>query len=222
MSVENDRDYSQGEVRNHHKFFFSTGDTLIQVEKALFKIHRHFLTQYSSVLEGLFELPTGDDGEMHPIPIQEDGYRGWEALLGIFYRDNHMAPSPPSWDDTIALLPIAHKYSMETIENSALERITGEGTTKQQLIDALSVFKKLNMPDMHRKTLEKLALVPEFPTYEEAREMGLVSFYTLVIYYSLLCTTCMGRSVPVCQSCHVQRAPVPGILTSSYNRDWRN
>ncbi|KAG8808659.1 hypothetical protein FRC18_004913 [Serendipita sp. 400] len=75
MDVDNSLDYSQGEVRNHHRFYLARGDVVIQ---------------YSPALEGLFELfdnQVETSGEKGPVIMEGDSYRGWEALLGLFYRE---------------------------------------------------------------------------------------------------------------------------------------
>ncbi|KAG8812981.1 hypothetical protein FRC19_002750 [Serendipita sp. 401] len=225
MDVDNSLDYSQGEVRNHHRFYLARGDVVIQVEKALFKIHRHFLAQYSPALEGLFELfdnQVETRGEKDPVIMEGDSYRGWEALLGLFYRANHMeAPSTP-WDDAMALLPIAHKYCMEPIENSTLGRIQQERKSKDQLIDVICISKKLDMFDLFITTTSELSKAPEPIYYEDTPKLGPFISHMIANSYSLDCVGCGKSSHAVCLYCKQEKRWIRRALKLPLREsDWR-
>ncbi|KAG8810242.1 hypothetical protein FRC19_004656 [Serendipita sp. 401] len=214
MDVDNSLDYSQGEVRNHHRFYLARGDVVIQVEKALFKIHRHFLAQYSPALEGLFELfdnQVETRGEKDPVIVEGDSYRGWETLLGLFYRENHMEAPLTSWDDAMALLPIAHKYCMEPIESSALGRIKQEKKSKYQLIDVICISKKLDMFHLFAAALCELWKAPELVYYEDTEKLGPAATYMIATRYATDCLGCGKRSPAVCQHCKQKRRVIRPI-----------
>ncbi|KAG8848149.1 hypothetical protein FRB91_011137 [Serendipita sp. 411] len=221
MEVDISLDYSPGEVRNHHRFYVTTGGVVIEIEKALFKIHRHFLTQYSPTLEGLFQLPQEKEsprmGEQS-ISIKGDSYRGWEVLLGLFYRDNHLEPASTSWYDAMMLLPVAHKYCMEAIETSILEWINKASKSKAQIIELINVTKALDMYDSFEKAVKELADARWELTFEDAQEMGLFAFYMVTRIYSNCCLECRKPSRSVCFQC---RKAMRSVARLRDNNSWR-
>jgi hypothetical protein len=61
----------------------------LEVENAIFKIHRHFLMVHSPVLNDMLQLPTttlGQDGTDQDPLVLSDQVLGWELFLGCFYR----------------------------------------------------------------------------------------------------------------------------------------
>lgn len=98
-------DYAQGSPRHHTVIYITTGDLVIQVsyikdiiekilifleaEKAIFKIHRHFLMEHSPVLKDMLKLPRyngRDEGTDSKPLVLPDKAREWELLLSTFYR----------------------------------------------------------------------------------------------------------------------------------------
>jgi hypothetical protein len=99
-------DYSKGTIRRHSELYIETGDLVIQVcdklsvgvvvnvflevEKAIFRIHRHFLGKHSPVLNDMLQLPTTTSGQeatdQNPLVLSDQAL-GWELFLGCFYRE---------------------------------------------------------------------------------------------------------------------------------------
>ncbi|KAG8751846.1 hypothetical protein FRC14_007568 [Serendipita sp. 396] len=229
MDGDNSLDYSQGKVRHHHKFYLATGDVLFQVEKALFKIHRHFLAQYSPVLEGLFEPPSEQNTpfvrEEQPISIQGDSYRGWEALLALFYRENHVEAQMIPWDDAIALIPIAHKYCMQALEISTLKRIKTEmrrpEASKEKFVDVIRISKLLDLFSLFFEAASRLADRADKLSYEDAQKIGLFAFYVITGFSSRVCQACRELNIPrVCSGCKKLNRPI-GLYNIEIPADWR-
>ncbi|KAG8810835.1 hypothetical protein FRC19_004297, partial [Serendipita sp. 401] len=109
--------------------------------------------------------------EEQPISIKGDSYRGWEVLLGLFYRDNHLEPTSISWNDVMMLLPVAHKYCMEAIKTSTLECINKAIKSKAQRIEFINVMKTLDMYDSFVTAVIELADARWELTFEDAQEM---------------------------------------------------
>jgi hypothetical protein len=65
-------------------------NVFLEVENAIFKIHRHFLRKHSPVLNDMLQLPTTTPGQeatdQNPL-VLSDSALGWELLLGCFYRE---------------------------------------------------------------------------------------------------------------------------------------
>jgi hypothetical protein len=59
------------------------------VEKAIFKVHRSFLTKYSTVIKDMVEAPqSGSKNEAtdeNPLILKGDSASGWETLLESHY-----------------------------------------------------------------------------------------------------------------------------------------
>jgi len=90
-SSEGSADYTTGHIRHHHQFHIPTGDIVIQVEKAIFKVHSHFLTVQSPVFADMFAVPregpsNADGTDFCPIILAGDPVKGWELLLSAIYR----------------------------------------------------------------------------------------------------------------------------------------
>jgi hypothetical protein len=102
-------DYDIGLPRHHHRFNIQDGDIVLQVclhiydcinlkcdikvNKALFRVHRHFLVEHSIILKDTLSLPRPQDTSSHStgidnhIQLSGDSVFGWECLLGLFYRE---------------------------------------------------------------------------------------------------------------------------------------
>jgi len=101
-------DYSTGIPRHHHSLYLEDGNIVIQVytlpksrvyninsltrlkaESAIFKIHRHFLRKYSTVLHDMLSAPQQDDTmdgtDEKPLVLARDTAVGWELLLDAIY-----------------------------------------------------------------------------------------------------------------------------------------
>jgi hypothetical protein len=63
---------------------------LLKVENAIFKVHRSFLANQSSVIKDMLGAPqssTNIDGtDERPLVLTGDSVVGWELLLGFLYE----------------------------------------------------------------------------------------------------------------------------------------
>ncbi|KAG8843138.1 hypothetical protein FRB91_003571 [Serendipita sp. 411] len=100
----------------HGRFYLVTGDVVFQVDKTIFKVHRHFLSKASLVLGDMLLLPQPTRRETplktppttmgttsETVCVKEsqsstlsepplfvlhgDSVNGWEHILSIFYRE---------------------------------------------------------------------------------------------------------------------------------------
>jgi len=64
--------------------------TVLEVENAVFKVHRSFLTKYSTVIKDMFEVPQpGKQKEAtdeNPLVLTGDTAVGWALLLESYYE----------------------------------------------------------------------------------------------------------------------------------------
>ncbi|KAG8808658.1 hypothetical protein FRC18_004912 [Serendipita sp. 400] len=116
-----------------------------------------------------------------------------------------------SWDDAMALLPIAHKYCMEPIESSALGRIKQEKKSKYQLIDVICISKKLDMFHLFAAALCELWKAPELVYFEDSEKLGPVATHMIATRYATDCLGCGKRSPAVCQHCKQKRRVIRPI-----------
>ncbi|KAG8816082.1 hypothetical protein FRC19_000589 [Serendipita sp. 401] len=83
-------DYTSGQPRRHHNLYIEDGTLVMQVENAIFKIHRSLLAQYSTVIQDMLSFPGGknpQDGiDEKPLVMSGDSVAGWELLLGLQYN----------------------------------------------------------------------------------------------------------------------------------------
>ena len=63
----------------------------LEVENATFKVHRSFLTKYSTVIKDMLEAPQSESGRQkeatdeNPLILKGDSASGWEMLLESQY-----------------------------------------------------------------------------------------------------------------------------------------
>ncbi|KAJ7463310.1 hypothetical protein FB451DRAFT_1266123 [Mycena latifolia] len=103
------------------KFYFPSGDCILQVEHTLFKIHKFHLVTGSPVFAGMFALPLcGAAGEGLsddlPIVLEGDTVFDFRSLLKYIYAsviDTQIMLVPPSQlPHIVAVARLAHKYEL--------------------------------------------------------------------------------------------------------------
>lgn len=224
VSTSEEHDYTKGEARRHHQFYISSGDIVIQVQNAIFKVHLHFLAQYSSVLAGLIDIPKSDQDqgtEMMPLKLQGDDVRGWEVLLGCFYRENHFMAYSPSWDEALRLWPIAHKYGMTSLLEMVELRIRKETKNMPRAISVMELARRLDRSEMalHAFSAARRDRTAQYPTFEDVQRMGIFHFYYMVRFDAGHCTHCGHRELAVCALCRAPRRAWPSMEKTSVS--WR-
>jgi BTB/POZ domain len=64
-------------------------DRRLQVENAIFKVHRSFLVKYSTVIKDMFDVPqsgeTKEATDETPLVLVGDNASAWELLLESHY-----------------------------------------------------------------------------------------------------------------------------------------
>ncbi|KIM29696.1 hypothetical protein M408DRAFT_328561 [Serendipita vermifera MAFF 305830] len=179
-------DYSKGLPRRHHTFFIEEGDVCLQVENAIFKVHRFFLAHRSSVLKQMLHAPQppgGIDGtEGKPIKLTGDKVEGWEAFFQSIYTASFLKPDQTITKQAlIAVLRLAHKYCMESVEGEILSHLQQAANNKEGHLDLLVASQVVGSSVLHQQAVEGLAPHKLQITIEEARVIGLESLHAIMI-----------------------------------------
>ncbi|KAG8829519.1 hypothetical protein FRC17_006470 [Serendipita sp. 399] len=96
------QDEALAKATPHGRFYLETGDIVFQVQKTVFKVHRHFMAKISSAIQDMLDLPqprketleasgmSTPDTEHSEKPLfvlRDESASGWEHILSIFYRE---------------------------------------------------------------------------------------------------------------------------------------
>jgi hypothetical protein len=197
-----------------------------KVEKAIFKVHRSILARYSTVIKDMLEVPPSsefpDGTDEHPLVLDGDGVSGWELLLGTQYNRSFSSPSPPriiltrprirprfytepfTGDHLTAILPIAHKYCMEAIEEDIVKQLKS-GTTTAAYVDLMVAAQITGSEQLHQQALR--ALISSTPRLDlaQARRVGVDALHaitaaTMLDYDAKLVKAEAGR-ITQCRHC---------------------
>jgi len=176
-------DYSGGNPRPHHQFYRDAGDTLIQVQNAIFKIHRFFLIDHSSVLRDMLSLPQSIKGSESangtPIVISGDTAKVWELLLASFYRARPMAAMDYTDEECLELLALVHKYGMEGIEEDLISYLEEDQTT-EGWVDLILASRIAGCNHLYERALEGLRQSWPLPNLEQAKKIGIEATHALL------------------------------------------
>lgn len=204
MSDQNN-DYSTGEPRHHHEFYIEDGNITIQVEKAIFRVHRYLLAQRSSVLKGMFQAPQQEscqDGtDVRPLVLSGDSVIGWEILFRSIY-DTKLLKSNDLWtsDQLVALLRVAHKYCMESIEQEILSQLHTY-KDKPGFFKLLDASRIVGSETLEKEAIEGLTQFRLSLTLEEANWLGMEIFYKFMMNVSSESCSCGKPVSTYCFSC---------------------
>jgi len=113
----------------HPWLYFEDGNIVLSVQTVLFKVHRHFLTEYSPVFKNMWALasvgPKDGDGsnDDNPILLNGDNPEDFSSLLQLFYHrtpGSAVSLTAVQWRSVLA---VATKYEMETIRQKAIQEL---------------------------------------------------------------------------------------------------
>jgi len=165
----------------HGRLYLSSGDIVIQVEETIFKIHRHFLVEHSTILRDMFTLPQmkSDEGtDENPLTMPGDTALGWELLLELFYRENPFLPVRYTGDQYFAMFHVAHKYCMETIQAEIISHLE-EAKTTGDWINLMLASQLINSERLYDDALQGLIQSEPQPTLEQAKRIGFDAMYAI-------------------------------------------
>ncbi|KIM29681.1 hypothetical protein M408DRAFT_328546 [Serendipita vermifera MAFF 305830] len=179
-------DYSTGVPRRHHSLYLEDGTFVMQVENAIFKVHRFFLAKYSSALKDMFNVPQGlnimrEGSEENPVLLNGDSATGWELLLGDIYSHHPIIDVPRSsytGDQLLLLLQIAHKYCMDTVEVGILKLLELDSTT-DGLINRIVASRIVGSESIYDRALKKLISSKPMLTETQVRQIGIEALYPM-------------------------------------------
>ncbi|PVG00444.1 hypothetical protein CPB86DRAFT_782779 [Serendipita vermifera] len=178
-------DYTKGEPRPHHSFYFPDGSFVFQVEKAIFKVSGHLLSKHSSVIRDMFRIPqegTNQDGtDEKPVILGGDSVKGWEIFLTLLYPDDLLEPVDIySGSKLDSLFPIVLKYSIESVEKAVLKHLdVAEGT--HDAVSLMRVSQMLNSEQLYEKARTKLVRHVEHLQIEDAKRIGVSAVYEIML-----------------------------------------
>ncbi|PVG00443.1 hypothetical protein CPB86DRAFT_782778 [Serendipita vermifera] len=115
---------------------------------------RHLLSNHSSVLRDMFNLPQGDassDGsEERPVTLL-DSVQGWELLLSLIFPINPMIPVDVySGSKSDHLIPILHKYSMDEMRNAVVSHLEASQNI-HDIASLMMISRILGSDGLHEK-----------------------------------------------------------------------
>ncbi|KIM29691.1 hypothetical protein M408DRAFT_328556 [Serendipita vermifera MAFF 305830] len=214
MDTENPKDYTTGEIRKHHEFYLLDGSVVIQVEKALFNIHRSFLAKQSNAFSEMLRLPQADSTkggtDENPI-ILMDEVQGWETLLNSLYRVHFLKAADCNTPEMLAVLRIAHKYNMELVEEDILSQLQTASTTSSY-VDLMVASQIVDSQPVYQQALQGLIKSSPKPNLEQARGIGIDVCHAVMSAGTQIPATgrvwihCAAHSAPItwsCSACHV-------------------
>ncbi|KAI0318117.1 hypothetical protein OF83DRAFT_60228 [Amylostereum chailletii] len=100
--------------------------SVFQVEGRLFKVHRHFLIENSTVFRDMFALPPSTSGVIegdsdgHPIHLAGVTIDEFKSLMKVIYR-SHRPNFVLSQAEWIAVLSISHRFEFKAIHERAVQ-----------------------------------------------------------------------------------------------------
>ncbi|KAG8827403.1 hypothetical protein FRC18_009884 [Serendipita sp. 400] len=174
------------------RFYFETGDLVFQVEKVLFKVHRHFLVAISPILQDMLKLPqpstqdrpsayiTINEATERPLFVLSESVYGWKCILALFYRTDLFDPVSYKFEDWKEIIPIAHKYLMTDIEQRGIQFLKKNLPEKIQLIWLVKLAQEIDSAGLYQQAIEGLAKW-RMLTGEEARKIGFKAFYEVMV-----------------------------------------
>jgi len=170
------RDYSTGAPRHHHSLYIEDGNLVLQVENAIFKVHRSSLAKQSSVIKDMLGAPqssTDRDGtDEKPLVLTGDSAASWELLLESLYESlPFLNPDAFSGERILTILPIAHKYCMDKVEHAMIERLKKVPTTPGY-VDLLVAAQIVGSETLYANTLRVLMTSTPKPNVVQARRIG--------------------------------------------------
>jgi len=204
-AIEANKDYTTGEPRRHDTFYFEEADIYIQVENAIFKVHRCFLTVRSSVLRDMFNTPQGsriqNNTDQKPFVLTGDTAAAWETFFRSIYSTT-LLKSDASFTDKelIALLRIADKYEMQSNKEEILSHLK-KTVTKYGFVDLMVASHIVGSDSLREQAMQGLIASKEELTLEDAERMGLEATYEAFVG-RLRCNKCgtvCGVRCPTCK-----------------------
>lgn len=181
MSNTTDRDYTTGSPRRHHSLYIEEADFVIQVENAIFKVHRLFLSKDSNVLRDMLNVPqTGgskEGTEESPLVLTGDNVSSWESLLSAHY-DSPCFNSANHTERMLSILPLAHKYCMVKIEQDIIEELKTIKSTDGH-VDLMVAAKMVNSDVLYKEALRRLTSSQARLTLDQAQRVGLEAYFEI-------------------------------------------
>ncbi|KIM29714.1 hypothetical protein M408DRAFT_328578 [Serendipita vermifera MAFF 305830] len=172
------------EVQHHPKFYISSGDMVIQVERTIFKVHSYFLTTQSEVFRDMVmaapRTNRHDDGtDSEPLVLSGDSVEGWELLLNAIYRESPFKPIAFTGKQSIEALRITHKYCMQPAEDDLMTKIK-EGTGTAGFLDLMVASRIVDSEVLYNMALQGLIDSEPKPTLEEAKMIGMEAYHAIM------------------------------------------
>ncbi|KAG8863624.1 hypothetical protein FRC20_010659 [Serendipita sp. 405] len=152
----------------HNDYYLPTGDLVLQVEDVLFKVHRHFLIQDSSVFRDMLNVPPEEGrpaSEQRPIILQGDSVQRTPNL---------------STEEMVAVLQVAHKYCMDKLQKDIVDFMTDSGYGTPQLVHLLVAARLIDDQELEKLALTRLHAIRSPPTLEEARMIGIEGMHSIL------------------------------------------
>lgn len=162
---------------------------------------------------GMFETlqqqngPEGTDAM--PLVLNGDYVTGWEQVFHVFYRpyvylstynDNRcktsfrdpLAPFELTFQESNALLELAHKYGMDGFERAATERLL-KASTEDEYIELLTASQLIASKEMYAQAIKGLAPSWRTLTLEQAQQIGVKALFDLGRKFTANCKRCCSR-----------------------------
>ncbi|PVF92247.1 hypothetical protein CPB86DRAFT_769623 [Serendipita vermifera] len=168
-------DYSSGELRKHHRLYLEDGSFVIQVEKAIFKIHRSVFSRYSSVIHDMLNVPNGNESkdgtEDRPLILTGDRAAAWETLFSLQYDSPLIHSERLSGGKLLLILSIAHKYCMDSIAQDVIKELK-KTFTYNGFVDLVVASRIIDSKELYQDGLQRLIASGALPDTEQAERMG--------------------------------------------------
>jgi hypothetical protein len=109
-----------------------------------------------------------------------------------------------SGEHLVSILSVAHKYCMESIEETVIEHLK-EGDATVHYIDLMVASRIVDSQSLYQQALEGLIKSEPKPTLVQARRIGLDAYHSIIVAASAASaattTALVAESARACQNC---------------------
>jgi len=156
---------------------------MMQVENAIFNVHRSVLARYSTVIQDLLdsfnENEAKDEADKIPLVMTGDSAAGWELLLGLQYDSPRINSESLSGEHLLLILPVAHKYCMEKIEADIVEELC-RASTCDGSVDLVVASQIIESELLYQEGIQRLITSNSSLNLAQAKRIGVEATHTIM------------------------------------------
>ncbi|KAJ8517704.1 hypothetical protein ONZ45_g5136 [Pleurotus djamor] len=106
--------------KQHEKYYFADGSTVIKIDGVLFNLHRCILERYSPKFSSLL---LGPHVALNPLVLQDVNITDFERFLSVLYPAELYVEPVRSSEEWISILKQAHHWQVDSLKREAAQRV---------------------------------------------------------------------------------------------------